>query len=102
MSEIQLNNFIPDIHIYILYMNVMSMLLYITNDTQSCADEFILYNHITVLFNMFLNCGTNVIHVYKKGDQRNFCNYRPISLLLLFSKVLEKVVYDSLYNQHSI
>ena len=36
--------------------------------------------------------------MYKKGDKRNVCNYKPISLLLLFSKDFEKVVYDSLYN----
>ena len=55
---------------------------------------------------MSLNCGTfptcfkraNVIPVYKKGDKRNVRNYRHISLLPLFSKVFEKVMYDSLYN----
>ena len=55
---------------------------------------------------MSLKCGTfptcfkhtNLIPVYKKGDKRNVCNYRPISLLPRFSKVFEKVVYDSLYN----
>ena len=55
---------------------------------------------------MSLKCGTfptcfkraNVIPVYKKGDKLNVCNYRPIPLLPLFSKVFEKVVYDSLYN----
>ena len=58
------------------------------------------------IFNMSLNCITfatcfkraNVIPVYKKGDKRHVCNYRPISLLPLFNKVFEKVVYDSLYN----
>ena len=54
---------------------------------------------------MSLNCETfrtcfkraNVIHVHKKRDKRNICNYRPFSLLSLFSKVFEKVMYDSLY-----
>ena len=55
---------------------------------------------------MSLNCGTfptcfkraNVIPVYKKGDKRNGWNYRPNSVLPVFSKVFENVVYDSLYN----
>ena len=55
---------------------------------------------------MSLNCGTfptrfkraNVISVYKKGDKRNVCNYIPISLLPLFSKHFEKVMYDHVRN----
>ena len=55
---------------------------------------------------MSLNCGTfptyfnsiNVIPVYKKGYKRNVCNHIPISPLPLFSRVFEKLVYDSLYN----
>ena len=34
----------------------------------------------------------NVIPVYKKGSQFSFCNYRPISLLSIFNKLLEKLV----------
>ena len=38
----------------------------------------------------------NVVPVHKKGDKKNPENYRPVSLLPLCSKVLEKVVYDCL------
>jgi hypothetical protein len=34
--------------------------------------------------------------VYKKGDRMNLANYRPISLLTSFSKVLEKALYNRL------
>jgi hypothetical protein len=34
--------------------------------------------------------------LFKKGDKLNISNYRPISLLTAFSKVLEKAVYNQL------
>jgi len=34
--------------------------------------------------------------MYKKGDKTLIANYRPISLLPVFSKVFEKVVYKRL------
>jgi hypothetical protein len=39
--------------------------------------------------------------LYKKGGKTHMSNYRPISLLTTFSKVLEKVMYNrlSLYLQ---
>ena len=38
----------------------------------------------------------NVIPVYKKGSPAWLCNYRPISLLSIFSKLLEKLVCSRL------
>ena len=38
-----------------------------------------------------------VIPVFKKGDKENIENYRPISILPVFSKVLERIMYNRLY-----
>ena len=47
----------------------------------------------------FPNCLklAKVIPVYKKGDQQECNNYRPISLLSNISKLIEKLLYNRLY-----
>ena len=39
----------------------------------------------------------NIIPIFKKGDKKQPQNYRSVSLLSLFGKILERVVYDQLY-----
>ena len=39
-----------------------------------------------------------VILVFKKGLNAKMSNYRPISLLCIFSKIFEKIIYHHLYN----
>ncbi len=39
-----------------------------------------------------------VIPIYKQEDENLIKNYRPISLLISISKILEKIVYKQLYN----
>ena len=39
-----------------------------------------------------------VIPLYKKDDKQNISNYRPISILSSFSKVIEKIVHKRLYS----
>ncbi len=40
----------------------------------------------------------NVVPVHKKNEKNLKENYRPISLLPIFGKILEKLVFDSLYS----
>ena len=40
----------------------------------------------------------NVVPVHKKNEKNVKANYRPISLLPIFGKILEKLMYDSLYS----
>ena len=42
-----------------------------------------------------------VTPIYKTGDKNDFGNYRPISVLPCFSKMLERIMYKRLYNHLS-
>ena len=39
----------------------------------------------------------NVIPVHKRNSRQNKENYRPISLLPIFGKIFEKLIFDSMY-----
>ena len=59
---------------------------------------------LTCLFNKSLQRGTlpsewklsNVIPIHKKGDKSFVENYRPISLLCVIAKVMERCIYNHL------
>ena len=36
--------------------------------------------------------------IFKSDDKDNISNYRPISILPVFSKVLERIMYNRVYN----
>jgi hypothetical protein len=40
--------------------------------------------------------------IYKKGEEVEISNYRPISVLTSFSKIFEKVIFDRLYAHVSL
>jgi hypothetical protein len=58
------------------------------------------------IFNLSIDTGTfldafkssRVVPVFKQGDARNCDNYRPIALVDLFSKILEKMLAIDLSN----
>lgn len=60
---------------------------------------------LTILFNRSLSDGilphiwkeAHIIPIFKKGLKTKVENYRPISILNIFSKVLEKLVYNNIY-----
>ena len=41
---------------------------------------------------------TNIIPVHKKGDKQLVKNYRPISLLPIFGKNFEKIIFNKIYS----
>ena len=73
---------------------------YIKNDLIKNVIKGILKPLIHI-FNISLSSGVvprnmkvaKVVPVFKKGDPQLLTNYRPISLLSSFSKILEKLVY---------
>ena len=62
---------------------------------------------LTMLFNMSLDSGivpnmwkrANVVPVFKKGEKTLCSNYRPISLLCIVSKVLERALLNQIKNE---
>ena len=68
---------------------------------------------LALIFNMSIKDGTvpdelkiaRVVPIHKKESKNNFTNYRPISILPGFSKILERLVFNrciSFLNKHDI
>ncbi len=65
-----------------------------------------LVSPLVILFNKSLETGivpdlmklAEIIPIYKSKDKTSLNNYRPISLLPIFSKLIEKIVHKRLYN----
>ena len=62
------------------------------------------YTPLTYIFNKILSTGifpdrlkfSEIKPLFKKGDKTEFANYRPISLLTSFLKIIEKIIYKRL------
>ena len=61
---------------------------------------------LEILYNLSISTGTvpdrfkiaRVLAVYKKESHMNLSNYRPISLLSVFNRILERLIYRRLIN----
>ena len=61
---------------------------------------------LSTFFNNFMEEGTfpevlktgKITPIYKKDDPQKFGNYRPVSVLPIFSKIFEKIIYSRLYS----
>ena len=70
------------------------------NVLKSCS------KHLVNFFDKFLDMGIfptilksgMITPIFKKGDSRYFNNYRPVSTLPVFGKILEKLMYNRLYS----
>ena len=62
-------------------------------------------HQLSDLYNFSLSTGefpslwkqANVTPIYKKGDNQNKANYRPVSLISVVGKVLERIVFTHMY-----
>jgi hypothetical protein len=76
-----------------------------TKILKDCARE--IAPHLTKIFNASLEKGclpkewkdANVVPIYKKGKQTDPSNYRPISLLPVCSKILERLIYNKIIDE---
>ena len=56
------------------------------------------YSVLVFIRNLFITNQYQVIPLFKKGCPMTASNYRPISLLSIFSKITEKLMHKRLYN----
>ena len=69
-----------------------------------CEDSIAL--PLSIIFNNIINTGifpaiwksANVTPVHKKESKQMVRNYRPISLLPLFAKIFERILFSNMYN----
>ena len=97
-----------------LYLKILLLFFYLLNNFQSTElqchytirvkDQ--ISGHLSGFINNFMELGTfhkilkigKVSPLFKIGDSQLFENYRPISVLPIFGKIFEKVLYNRLYS----
>ena len=99
-------NFIPEprfCHLYYLWWNHICGIDNIAPVVlKNCAHALATPAHH--LFTISIRSGSipsewkihKITSVYKSGDKTSVTNYRPISLLCIMSKVLERLIYDKI------
>ena len=73
---------------------------------KNCAHALAIATPVYHLFTISIRSGSipsewkihKITSVYKSGDKTLVTNYRPISLLCIMSKVLERLIYDKIIN----
>ena len=83
------NDKASDISVFILKKSIKSI--------SGLLAEF--FNHF-ITFGIFpdiLKVG-KISPIYKKGNPQLLDNYRPVSVIPIFSKIFEKIIYKRLYN----
>ena len=43
--------------------------------------------------------GKRVDPIYKKGDKKTLKNYRPVSFLLIYGKILERLMFNEMFKR---
>jgi len=80
------------------------MIHFLINQKKSNVSTSLIHQSLSYIYDHSLCTGIFPDHLkiavlkplYKKGDKTSMTNYRPISLKIFFSKVLEKVMYSRL------
>jgi hypothetical protein len=82
----------------------MGMMEYLIKSKILKASAPFIITPLTYIFNKVLLTGvfpdrlkySEVQPLFKKGEKNEITNYRPISLLPSFSKIIEKIIYNRL------
>jgi Reverse transcriptase (RNA-dependent DNA polymerase) len=104
--------FVEDVTISELYTVIQSLKANKSSGADGISAQLIkdnvyyLCEPLVYLYNLSLMKGVvpdalkiaKIIPIFKKGDIHLACNYRPISLLSVFNKILEKIVYKRLFD----
>ena len=72
------------------------------NLIKTCSS--VLMKPLLIIFNHFVRTGTFhiygknlMLYLFTKNDKQLINNYRPISLLPIFSKIYERIIFDNIY-----
>ena len=68
--------------------------------TRSCSNSIAL--PLSIIYKLIYTTGSipsqwklsNVVPIFKKGDSKQVSNYRPISLLCIASKIMERIIHE--------